>query len=191
MFDELIKKQNLSTLTHDDKIKMEKFIYEKTFKVNNIDNEFMKKYYRKLHIVHNIKYLFNDNDIKVKSFDDMYSLKYEKINKLEQKKIICELIEKLGFKLEDIKNNKTKPINKETMEKLSKDMSGWFTKYNFQLFELSKKKIDTIKAFMGTLNSIFNNFGIDFIVVRKTTREKNKYNIKCFYNLIYDSKYIF
>jgi len=169
-FDELLIKQNASKLIHEDKIKMERFIYKKTFKTEIIDEEFMKKYYRKIHVISNIKYLFKNERHETITFDEDYKFKFSEIEKLEQKTVLLNLINTLGFNLEDIKKGEKK-ISKEEIEKVIETLKiSWFSKYNCQLFGLSKKKIDSIRSFMGTINSIFDDYGIKIIYTQKKVR---------------------
>jgi hypothetical protein len=181
---------------------MEKFTYMKVFKCDVIDAEFMKKYYRKLHVVANINYLFCDkikmddtklykldDDSNIQSFDDTYNEKYNQIKKSEQKILIIELLNKLGYTLEEITNKSTKKLTKDEMETKMKELNGWFSKYNCQIFGLSKKKIDSIKSFLGALNTVLNNYGIVIKNEQKNIRVADKRYNENFYRLMLDDNY--
>lgn len=189
-FDELLIKQNASKLTHEDKIKMERFTYKKIIGAEIIDEDFMKKYYRKLHVVSNIKYLFKNEDHENITFDEDYKFKFTQIKKLEQKTVLLNLIDTLGFNLEDIKKG-DKKISKEEIEKIIETLkTTWFNKYNCQLFGLSKKKINTVKSFMGTVNTIFDNYGVKIINTRIVKFINKKSVAEKFYKFTVDANFI-
>ena len=136
LFNDLLKKQNNSTLTRLEKMQMEKFIYMKTFNTNTIDTAFMSKYYRKLHVVSNIKYLFNGNETKLISVDKGYLLNYSNIKQLEKKHILLNLLSKFSYNLETIKDTNKKLLTKEDMEKIMNNIleTKWFDKNKKLLF---------------------------------------------------------
>jgi hypothetical protein len=191
-FDNLLIKQNSSSLKHTDKIQMERFLYKKTFNGIVIDEQFMKNYYRKFHVISNMKYLFKDEEAKVKSFDYEYMLNYDKIRKLEQKTVVLDLISKFGYTLDEIKNGTDKKLSNEKMQELVVVFNNFFTKNMCQLFNLSKsKKIDTVRSLMLAVGNILNNFGININYIKKTIRKDGKRYNENYYSLLLDDNYKF
>jgi len=179
---------NRNNLTKNDLFSMEKFTYQKIFKCKQIDEEFMKKYYKKFHVLTNMKYLFQDIEDKIISFDNEYYLQYSKINKIEQKNVLLNLISKFGYNLDDIKKGEKK-IPKEDLEKIILELSEWFTKNNCLLFGVSKKKITTIKSFLGAMNGIFNNYGLELKSFRKSIRKDGIGLHIYFYSLLINNNF--
>jgi hypothetical protein len=205
-FDKLLIKQNLSKLTSDEKMKMEKFYYKKIFCVDNIDEQFIKKYYRKFHVISGLKYLFNDNNNdynNIDFFDDEYKAKFNLMQKIERKNTILYLLNCLNFSLDDIKNNSIctnknklpKQIERSEFLKIINELilgeNKFFTKYNCELFGLSKKSFKTekkdgkeiiteesIKSFLGSINTVINNYGVELKVNQKKIRNKETQELK-------------
>lgn len=81
-----------------------------------------------------------------------------------------------------------KKISKTVVEKLINEPTI-FSKYNCQLFSLSKKKITSIKSLLGSLNNIFENYGFKIISVSKKQRNYAKIISSTHYLIILDQKF--
>ena len=100
-----------------------------------------------------MKYLFKNEDNKINSCDEYY-IKYNKVHKNEQKIVILELLNKFGYTLYELQYGLLKII-------------VCYPDY-------PKKKIDSIKSFMGSINSIFGNHGIRVTCEQKSIKYDGK-----------------
>ena len=190
----LIMKQKNNVASHIDKIMIEKHIFKKNWKITELNNEFMDKYYGQTSKLLNLRFLLDPSKIDPYIFDEanVYFIDFDKSHKLEQIKIIKEVINKLGFdKPED-----GKLLDRATFEKniaiVKKECELFINPNKCQpLFEFNKMKlvnIETIKQFMGLINSIFSNWGLT-IKIHKKNKMINKKFIKIIsYGLLYIDK---
>jgi hypothetical protein len=140
-------------------------------------------------------------------FDEEQKIKYNEVQKIDRKEIILDLISKLTFSLDDIKHNsitedkkELKKIKRENLLPIISSLvigdNKFFNKYNCLLFGLSKKTIKTeivdgietitdssVKSFLGAINGIINNYGLEIITYNHKLRDKNTKNF------FYDSYY--
>lgn len=174
-YEALLNKQKSNQATRDEKMTIEKHIIKKDWNINKIDYDFMEKFYGKTHVLYNLRWLIDETKI-----DPYLMLKDEKIvdfnkaEKLEQIKIIKELINKLGYK--SVTDEKS--IDKKTFEENWKK-----TMTECQLFTNPikckpllcikyKKKLETTKAYLGFINTILKDFGFMIKVKQKNDKKK-------------------
>lgn len=165
-YNELIDKQVSNKATEEDKLKIKKYEFKDIWNVKKLDKEFLAKNYKKHDSLINYKMLCGEIDCN----DDF---KNKKI------KVINELINMLGFTdVEDdkkiLKNDFLK--NRDKVEKKSK----LFTDKNVMtLFEFNKSKITSIKSFMGSMNSLFGDYGFKIKSIKQgdSKHRKNYYCI--------------
>jgi hypothetical protein len=109
----LVKKQEGGYATKEDKCAIEKHLYKLNFNVETIDQEFMKKYYGKIHVLKNLKYILNKEKINISEILQCEDGKvgFWNIKRAEMMDIIKDFISSLGFDLNKINNV---IINKES-----------------------------------------------------------------------------
>ena len=177
----LVKKQEGGYATKDDKCAIEKHLYKLNFNVETIDEEFMKKYYGKIHVLKNLKYILNKEKINISDVLQCEDGKvgFWNIKRAEMMDIIKDFIGSLGFDLNKINNVIIDKESFETNIKKCKQTNKLFTKpvkYR-PLFELNKCKgdrLDSTKAFLGFINKILKEWGLKLQVLKKTKRIQKK-----------------
>ena len=191
----LIMKQKNNLATYVDKMTIQKHLYKKNWKIKEVNSEFMDKYYGKTPKLLNLRFLLDPNKIDpyIQDENNDYFIDFDKSYKLEQIKIIKEVINKLGFD----KPDDGKLLDKETFVKnieiVKKECELFINPNKCQpLFEFNKMKlinVETIKQFMGLINSIFSDWGIIINHKQKFSKikidGKRKSIAKSFYFLNY------
>ncbi len=189
----LINKQKQNLATHIEKIQIEKHLYKTNWKITEITAEFLDKYYRKTYVLNNLKsYLDPDKIVPYISVNgsDKYIVNFDKGKKLEQIRIIKEVIELLGYKniADNIKLDRETFVKNieivKTKSKLIADPSR-----SQPLFGFNKTKICSVKSFLGFINSVLNEYGLTIKVSRKTVRIGTKIITKLSYFLSYYKTY--
>lgn len=183
-FNKLLKKQTNINATREDKILIERYLFKKHWKVKKLTDDFINKYYGKSQALYNLRCLMNkNNDDKL----EVDNIKYDDIIIKEKAKIINDVINKMGFNLENIDIKLSRQIFEENIIKVINE-SILFKDHDktSPLFELNKSIISklikkhTTKSFMGFINSLLDNYGIN-IKWKKTITSKiinnNKVNI--------------
>jgi hypothetical protein len=197
-FKQYLDKQNSNNATEAEKYAIEKYMYKKNWLVREINQEFMDKWFRKSHVLDNIKSLLEGKGIgnitTIDKFNKNNYLVYDKAKQKERVGMIEELIESIGFDLEDIGDNVV--LDRETfvenMEKSVKNCKIFKDAVDCEfLFGVKSKRVKTVKAFIGFVNSILKNWGliINFKQNRVWNKEiKNKINTYvyklCYYQYI-------
>jgi hypothetical protein len=145
-YDKCMKRQKANTATTEDKLKIEKYILKRLLGVKELTNDMIDKYYGKNEIIKNYKYLLNPEELNnIYADDDNPILDHDKIKKKEQRDMIVEVINTLGF----TGVTDTKHIDRETflnnVEKV-KTTCRLFTdiKYSQPLFGYDKNKIKNV-----------------------------------------------
>jgi len=177
-FNYLMVKQMNNNATREDKVNIERYVLKKDWKIDEVTDDFLKKYYGKTDTLYNLRYLM---DVKV---IDPYTgkvLEYDNVKKLRQIKMIKEIISLLGYE----KPGDGKKITREEFIENIKDVksdSKFFTNQliSLPLFGYSKKsdgerfnKLKDIKKFMGAINSLFSEWGIKIMVKQKNKKIKS------------------
>ena len=174
-FNELLKKQANTDASRIDKIMIERYLFKKLWKIDELTEDFINKYYGKSQTLINLRYLLN-KDITDKVEVD--NIKYAEIVIKEKIKIINDVITKLGFDLEDVdkklsrelfEGNIIKVLNESLLFKEHDKTSPMFELNKSIISKLLKKH--TNKSFMGFINSLLENYGIN-IKWKKTIGSK-------------------
>lgn len=148
-----IQRKN-KTITREQNLKIQKYIYKKVFRVDTIDAEFMETHYNKIDILKNYKFINMNIDSrdKLKETDYLKKFKYNKCDK------IIELINIFGFK---VNNGETKPIEgKEniTYKQIKTDIKNLIDNKNFkQLFESEQEVKEN--NILKVAEDYLNNYG--------------------------------
>lgn len=177
-FKNLLMLQNNNKATRNDKLMIEKHMYKKNWGVDKIDREFLEKYYGKTYILFNLKYLLNKIEINpyltIDETDDKV-INFNKIKKQEQVNIIKDVIKTLGFEDFDKKKILVSKENFETAKNKLVSGCSLFTmpEVNLPLFRLDKCKISSMKSFLGFLNSLLKNWGLNIESKQKSIRYNN------------------
>jgi|SaaInlStandDraft_4_1057021.scaffolds.fasta_scaffold02228_6 hypothetical protein len=182
-YTQLLLKQKLSKTTRLDKTKIEKHSYKKIWKVDKVDKDFLDKFYGKNNMIHNLRFLVNENN----EVDNEF-LNYDKAKKIKKKKIVKSLINDIGF--DDIYDKKTiyrddfiaKIDNIKNNNELFKNPKKNQTLFGFYKGKLNN--IDTPKQFLGLVNGIFKNYGF---CLKKYQKRIQLDNVKQF-NMVYKLK---
>ena len=156
---------------------------EKIEMERNIRNNALAKYYSNITKVENLRLLNNKIDDKVES-DKKKEVEYDKNASNKKLNIIIDVINKLGY--EDVSDKKLieRTEFETNMNKVIKE-SELFTNPHLvnPLFGLNKKinKVESIRSFMGFINSLFNEFGFNIKVKQKSIWKNDKKENKNFY----------
>ena len=175
-FTYLLKKQKSNEATREDKIMIEKHIFKKDWKTNEITEDFTEKYYGKTNVLYNLRWLIDETQID--PYIELYGkimVDFKKAEKLEQIKIIKDLIIKLGFN--SVMDTKDVPKAKfdENWNNLLIKSEFFNNKLKIEpLFGIKKNiKIGSTKAFLGFINSIFKDWGFG-IILKSNSNSKKK-----------------
>ena len=162
---------------------------EKIEMERNIINNALAKYYCNINKVENLRLLNNkidDNNDKVESNESTKKkeVEYDKNASNKKLNIIIDVINKLGC--EDVSDKKLieRTEFETNMNKVIKE-SELFTNPHLvnPLFGLNKKvnKVESIKSFLGFVNSLFNEFGFNIKLNKKSVKINKKKTNKYFY----------
>ena len=169
-------KQINNKATKEDKILAERFLFKKDWKVEEITNDFLDKYYGKTEALYNLRFLF-DNKL-VHPYNDKENgdlgIDFDEVEKNEKIQMIDELIKKLGYIKANIGKEKLDKATFEANIKKVTSESQLFCNPNKSqpLFGYDKKKIckiQTIKQFMGFANTLLADWGLVLLLKRKIT----------------------
>lgn len=172
-FKKLLLKQSNSTLTKDDKFKIEKFMYENSFNIrfNEIDEAtkkiIMGKFYNKYYVVKLCKKLLNGLE-KDKVYEDSTLMNAEKILKMKQFK---QLLNILDCKPNEI-FNEPKIYTKEKLESLVPIVNDFFNE-NKQISSNKKINIYDTKTLITTINAYIVNYGMVLNINESKTKRIN------------------
>ena len=175
----LLSKQIENEATKEEKIKVERFMIRKDWKIDGeITDDFLSKFYGKTHVLYNLKWLLDKSklDLYLSDAEGKCRIDFDKANKLEQIRMVQEVIDKLGF--DGIGTDQR--LNKKTFQKNVDDVVNnckLFVDTNLSqpMFGYDKckiGKIDTNRKFMGFINSLFNEWGIVIGIAKTYTHQK-------------------
>lgn len=177
----ILGKINTNNASEDEKFSVHKFKIKHFWGIEDLDMEFLRKYYRKEYILVNLKAVLNiHTDLSVDEYTDRYFVHKEEV--------IRELIKVLGFNLKKINRIIKKEKFYENGKKLLTD-SKFSENYDKirALFGKSKAKLDTNLTggnLIKMINSYLNEFGLKVkckSVVKKIKGKcykKSQYKIK-------------
>jgi hypothetical protein len=180
MFKQYLDKQNSNSASEAEKYAVEKYMYKKNWGVDEINQEFMDLWFRKTHVLDNIKSLLEGKGICITTIDKFNKNNYLVYDKAKQKERVCmieELVKTIGFDLEDIGDNVV--LDRETfvenMNLCIKNCKIFKDDVNCEyLFGIKSKQVKSVKAFIGFVNSILKNWGLEIKFHKKQIREKNR-----------------
>jgi hypothetical protein len=197
-YKEYLQNQSKNIATEVQKYAIEKYLYKKQWKVD-ITEEFLNQWFRKTYILDNLRGLLDESMILDKQMftvdhnnKDSYLL-YGKAKQKQRIDMIKELIKYMGFDLQKIGEV---VLNRETfvenMDKCVKDCKIFTDSKDCDiLFGCKTKEFKSVKAYIGYINSLLKNWGlqVDFkqksIRDIKTKRKTNTYiyNLNYFQNI--------
>lgn len=193
-FNILMNKQKKNTATKEDKVEIEKYLLKKAWKINDVSKAFLDRYYGKTDKLFNLRYFTDPNLIKpfIGNDDGTYYTDWDPIIKLEQVKMIKEVIQKLGY---DNPNDGKKIIRKQFIENIKTVLSECKlftdTAKSQPLFGFTKDKVSKLmsflnkksedkslekitKPFLGFMNSLLSDWGMILEWVQiKTCKRSN------------------
>lgn len=173
-YKDLFKKVCCNEAMREDKIAIEKFNIKKDWKVTEITDDFLCKFYGKTEMLYNLRFLL-DESLVVPHYlnkDNTYRIVFDKVSKLEQIKMIKEIVLGLGFEV-PISNKLIKRDIFMDNIKTVLAQCQLFTNINKSqpLFGFDKTKLVgdkvTVKQFMGFMNSVLGEWGIIIKTVKK------------------------
>jgi hypothetical protein len=174
----LLTKQNSDSATADEKYAIEKYLYKYYWKIDSIDEDFLNKCYRKIHVLFNYKSLQTGQVTSYNTVDETYKDLDHKL-KEEKLKTIQKLLDLLGFDNVDTPTVINKDDFNKNKDSCIKKSNIFISKDTQILFKLNKKAITSMKSFLGFINTILGEYGIK---VNSKSYGKNK--IKSDYILI-------
>lgn len=179
-FNHLLDKQINNEASREDKILIERFMLKKDWKVDEITNEFIEKYYGKTHVLINLRCLLDKSLVTLYMENQKGEMKtdFDGANKLEQIKMIDEVIKKIGFDKVCDGTKLDKGAFDKNIEKVKSECQ-LFTNINksqpmFGYDKVKIGKISTVKQFMGFINSLFSEWGIVIKCVKNNKKVKGK-----------------
>ena len=192
--------------TREDKLIIEKFMFKKEWKIDyfecDLDKEiditnkkivnldFFKKYARNTYILNNFRTLINDTKIDIyNEYEDSLLIDFRKAEFLSKKDMIKGIINKLGFKLDDMNILLDKETFTKNLEIISLDKEYFGSDKNRMLFGFNKNTNKTVKSYMGFLNSVLKNWGLCIGSKQKSFKKTEKNNKENFYYLSYNDLY--
>lgn len=179
----LLNKQICNEATKEDKVKIERYMIKKDWKITEVSDEFLGKFYGKTEMLYNLRFLLDKTKIDpyMATENEGHVIDFDRATKLEQIEYIEEVIRDLGF--DKVGGEK---IDKETFTaNIDKVIGGCklFTNVNKSQpmfgYEKSKiRKVKTIKQFMGFMNSLLSEWGvvIEYVKSSKQIKTKNKWH---------------
>ena len=188
-FKQYLEKQNNNNATEAEKYAIEKHMYKKHWKIKKIDKDFMDLWFRKTHVLDNIKCLLHGKGISHLTTVDTYNknnyLIYDKAKQKERVCLIKELIESIGFDLNNIGDNLVldRDTFVENMNQSIKTCRIFKDDIDCEfLFGIKSKKVKSVKGFIGFVNSIFKNWGLEIEFLQKNIWDKETKKPKSFNN---------
>jgi hypothetical protein len=194
-----VQKNIQKAATSSEKFAIEKYLYKKFWKIDQIDNMFMNLWFRKSYVLMNLRCLVDKKTIEklknelitIDPDTNKSYLVYDKAKQKERVDAVKELIEMLGFDIEiigtnlkipgiEFEKNMKKSINDCSILNGTDDIKYLFGYEN-------KENLSSIRAFMGFLNSsILKDFGLVLCSKYQTKRiNSEKYISTAFYSLEY------
>ena len=161
--------------TREDKVAIEKFKIKEDWKIKDVTDEFLTKFYGKTDVLYNLRFLLDESLVEPyysnKKFDPRYNL-FEKATKIEQIKMIKEVINILGFAL-PLDNVQLNVVTFENNIKKVTSMCQLFINVNKSqpLFGFEKNRTmnvgKSITVFRGFLNDVLELWGLNVISITK------------------------
>ena len=198
IFKSLLIKQKSNLATKDDKFAIDKYMIKREWNIKNVDKEFLNKFYGKTYILRNLRRLTGYKQINpylnIDDVDGKYIIDFDNAHDLQKDHIIKDLIKIMGFKLpvDDtiIKKEKFEKNIKLVMSKSKLFINTNKTEHLFN-FNLNKlENIDSIKQFIGFVNTIIKEYGIIIKAIKKNKKNKIANKWKTISEYVYKLLYI-
>ena len=188
-YEYLILKQKSGNATHQDKIQLEKYMYETQWGTKEITTEFMNKFYGKTPVLNNLRYITGKLKLTPKNETTDDNIDFFNIEMIEKIKMINELLSTLGYKCVTDDSKITKEIfDKNYQMALTKVEIFTHPEKTSTLFQLPKHKIHSIKSFLGFVNScIFKEFGFEIKTTFKNFKKNNRQYTMYSYEIQFDN----
>lgn len=164
-YEELLKQQTKHNLTEQEKYKLAKHYYEKTFGKEFNDIESIKPFYNKFSMVRNAKNLINDENIYLNNSILQNKEKIIYIN------AIRDLLKCLNVNLQSLTAEKHHMTQEQVLNSFE-SVNNHIEK-NKMLFH-KKDKIESKKQFFGFFNSVMANFGIEIAFEKQNKKVAKK-----------------
>ncbi len=193
--------------TRSDKMIIEKYMFKSIWKIDYfecdttekddltnkkiIDFDFFKKYARQTYVLNNLRTLLDNKEIEIyDNYKDNVLINYDNAEYLTKVDFIKKLLLKLGYKLDDLNILLEKDIFIKNLEIISTSKEFFGSEKNKILFGFNKNTNKTTKSYLGFLNSILKNWGVNIILKQKTQRKDSKIIIVNYYKLCFLDIYI-
>jgi hypothetical protein len=155
------KRINNCEATENDKFSYQKYIFKKTWKLNEVTQENLNTYFRKEQTLYNHKYLFN-------SYNGVINDVMKK-----KKKVIDVIIDVLGFDITKLDTLLKDDVMKINIEMLNKNVN--FSKnYNLNRILFERPKTKTLKLGLKIVNGFLAHFGMSINRINKQKRINGK-----------------
>ncbi len=189
-FNVLLNKQKSNEASREDKIMIEKYMYKKNWKLDKIDAE----YYGKTYVLFNLRAFLDNSKIDpylTVDSSDKYVVNFDKIVKLEQIRLLKDVLTRLGFN--DVADRLL--VDRENFKKnvdVTMKDCVMFTNISKsqQLFGFNKLKIKSIKSFLGFMNSVLKDWGLGIVVNKKVHKIKKANKWKSINGISYCLQYV-
>lgn len=180
-FNYFLKLQRNNNATKEIKLAIERYIFKKEWNVKELTEEFINRYYGKTHILHNLRCLYGGTQIEHYIVSDKLDniLEFDKISKIEQVNMIKEVIKILGYikpgeKLsKDVfEANKNKVVSESKFFVNSIKSQMLFGYDKLTVSKIKSKSNQTIRQFMGFINSVLCEWGLVIKTNKKSSSTK-------------------
>jgi hypothetical protein len=177
-FNEYMKCQMNNTATSEMKYAIEKYLYKKNWKVDEVNTEFLDKWFRKTYVLYNLRQLkkgdIEDDLLTIDVHTDKRYLNYEKAKQKQRIEYVKDLVETMGFSFDNI--GKESMISRDVFdvnrEKCMKECKIFTDRVKSEsLFDLKINKMQTNRAFMGFVNTLLQHYGVCIKSCKKNSRD--------------------
>ncbi len=190
-FHELLSKQMNNQATKQDKLEIERYVIKIDWKIDEITNDFLSKFYGKTYVLYNLRFLLDKSLLNpyIEKNGDKHSIDFDLANTLEQINMIDEVLKKLGFDKPGDGRKLEKNVFQENIKCVLTECQLFVNINKSQpMFGYDKSKIgklDTVRSVMGFLNSLFKEWGICIRCCKKNIKINKKYIKHLSYELLY------
>ncbi|ARF09927.1 superfamily II helicase [Indivirus ILV1] len=197
-FDGLLSLQRNNNASKEDKILIERYMFKIEWKQKELSDEFIDRYYGKTDILKNLRLLYGDNKLQPYIINNRFDniLEFDQVHKMEQVEMIKEIIKTLGYanvgeKIErtafDTNKNKVITESKFFIDSIKSQMLFGYDKLTINKVVNGTK---TIKQFLGFINSVFNDWGLNIRACSKSSHIKVDGKRKTIKIISYELNYI-
>jgi hypothetical protein len=170
---------NKSLLSENELYSLERYLYMNYWNVDDIDEEFLDKWFRKTYVLYNLRQLKGVNDdedlITIDLHTDKKYLNYEKAKQNQRIEYVKDLVVTMGFNFDNINKDSTisKDIFDENRKKCIKNCKIFTNSMKTEsLFDVKINNIQSNRAFMGFINTLLQHYGVYIKSDRKSIRDQ-------------------